>query len=97
MSNEEKKWNPHNSLIALDPPRSHPPRRWRCSYCGTEGLYDDVEAVECTYEYPPCEYCGQTPTCAPDCKGIALALSGKLTPEIELHVAGLDIPGEKDA
>lgn len=87
---EEKKWNPHNSLVALDPPRSHPPRRWRCSYCGIEGLYDEVEAVECTYEYPPCEYCGQTPTCAPDCEGIALALTGELTPEIKAYVAGMN-------
>ena len=87
--------NAHNSLVALDPPRKHPPRRWRCNYCGIEGTYDEVESVECTYEYPPCEFCGQAPTCALDCPGIALALSGALTPEVDLHVVGsVDPDGE---
>ena len=80
--------NPHNSLIAIDPPRKHPPRRWRCDYCGVVGTLDEVNKVECSYEYPPCEYCGQTPECAPDCKGVALALSGALTPEVNVHIAG---------
>lgn len=69
------KKNPHNMLTAIDPPRSHPPRRWRCYYCGVEGLMNEVREIACTYVYPPCEHCGQTPECAPDCAGIAAALS----------------------
>jgi hypothetical protein len=76
--------NPHNSLIAIDPPRAQPPRRWRCGYCGLEGLLEEVRAVACTYVYPPCEYCGQTPECAPDCKGIAAVLS-----DGGVYIAGL--------
>ncbi len=67
--------NPHNSRIALDPPREAPPRRWRCQYCDQEGLWDELEALECTYVYLPCAYCGQTPECARDCPGI-MALLG---------------------
>lgn len=69
------KKNPHNHLTALDPPRESPPRRWRCRYCGAEGLMDDLLAIACTHVYPPCSYCGQTPECASDCRGIAEALS----------------------
>jgi len=67
--------NPHNLLVALDPPRDAPPRRWRCRYCGVEGLWEEVDAAACTYVYPPCDHCGQTPTCAKDCAGIAMALA----------------------
>lgn len=88
MDIERKPLNPHNWLTALDPPRSHPPRRWRCNYCGKTGLMEDLEKVECTYKYPPCESCGQMPICAPDCKGIAEALSSP-----SVYVAGLK-PGE---
>jgi len=92
-----RKLNPHNSLVALDPPRKHPPRRWRCSYCGIEGTLEEVNAVECSYEYPPCEYCGQTPECAIDCPGISMALSGELTPEVDVHIAGaVDPDGEEN-
>lgn len=66
--------NPHNWMEALDPPgRSN--RRWRCHYCRAEGTVDDLLAVACTHVYPPCESCGQTPTCAADCAGISEALS----------------------
>ncbi len=70
-----QRMNPHNSLVALDPPRRHPARRWKCHYCGVEGLLETVRAIACTYVYPPCEHCGETPTCAADCPGIAAALS----------------------
>ena len=56
---------------------------WQCSACGVIGSYDEVREVECTYEYPPCEYCGQTPECAPDCEGITKALS-----DPNVYVAG---------
>jgi len=69
------KLNPHCDMIAIDPPRDHPPRRWRCFYCKAEGLFEELQAIACTHVYPPCEFCGQTPICAPDCAG-CLALLG---------------------
>lgn len=69
------KLNPHMSLKAIDPPRDHPPRRWRCDYCGLTGLMGEVRAVACAYVYPPCKHCGQAPECAIDCSGIAAALN----------------------
>ena len=91
-----KQKNPHNAMVPLDPPHT-PNRRWRCRYCGMVGTMEELRAAECTYEYPPCNYCGQTPECAPDCKGIALALSGALTPAVNVHIAGsIDPSGEEN-
>lgn len=70
--------NPHNWLTALDPPGNYD-RRWRCNYCDEEGLFGELmgpEASECSFDYPPCEHCGQTPECAPDCMGAWSALKG---------------------
>lgn len=67
-----------------------PERRWRCRYCGIEGLMDNVRAVECSYVYPPCPYCGQSPECAIDCEGIAKALAGE-----DVYIAGLPPPTGK--
>lgn len=63
--------NPHNSLKKTYKGLDH----WKCKYCGMEGTYAELNAVECPYEYPPCKYCGETPLCAPDCKGIVMALT----------------------
>jgi hypothetical protein len=79
--------NPHMMLVAIDPPRKHPARRWRCGFCHVSGLYDDVRAIECSYVYPPCEYCGGTPECTLDCPGIAKALAGE-----DVYIAGLPPP-----
>lgn len=79
--------NPHNLLVAIDPPRADPPRRWRCHWCHMEGLFDDLQAVACTFVYPPCDYCGQAPTCARDCPGVAAALAGD-----DVYIAGLGPP-----
>jgi hypothetical protein len=36
---------------------------------------DELEAEDCTApDPPPCEWCGRTPICAPDCMGIAVLL-----------------------
>ena len=71
--------NPHNSIKALDHPIAWPNRRWQCRMCGEIGRLDDLagsaQINPCGYVYPPCEWCGQTPTCAADCKGIAQALA----------------------
>ena len=85
------KLNPHMTLVALDPPRADPPRRWRCRHCGVEGLFDDVRAVACTYEYPPCDVCGQAPECAPDCAGVLAALGRD-----DVYVAA-GLPAERNA
>lgn len=81
------KLNPHGILKAIDPPRDHPPRRFRCHYCEAVGLYDELQAVACTYVYPPCEFCGQTPECAADCAGIAAILGSP-----DVHVVGMKKP-----
>ena len=69
------KLNPHMSLRPVDPPGEN--RRWRCTYCGDVGLLDELRSRACTYVYPPCRYCGQTPECALDCPGIVAAFSAK--------------------
>jgi hypothetical protein len=74
------KHNPHMSIVALEPP-SAAPRRWRCDFCKLEGLYDALRAVECSYVYPPCESCGGTPECAPDCKAMLMILT---SPEVRV-------------
>jgi hypothetical protein len=58
--------NPHNYLSALDP-RGPADRRWECQYCGDTGTYEELLTRACSYPYPPCESCGQTPECARDC------------------------------
>ena len=79
--------NPHMSITAIsnrEDLSSTPSRRlWRCDYCGVEGLMDDVRAQACTYVYPPCTYCGQTPECAVDCRGVLDALGRS-----NVHVIG---------
>lgn len=82
--------NPHNHIVALDPPGSAG-RHWRCRFCGEVGLCKDLVGPKqknpCAYTYPPCDVCGQTPVCAPNCAGIlgALGASG-------VHVIGGDKP-----
>ncbi|MBW2672341.1 MAG: hypothetical protein JRD89_02845 [Deltaproteobacteria bacterium] len=73
--------NPHNwlSRIADD--------RWACQYCGLEGTIEDIDAMACTHEYPPCKYCGLTPICAVDCPGVWQAL---MSPEV--YLAGQEVP-----
>ena len=70
--------NPHNSCIALTPP-GQPNRVWQCRFCGAEGQFDEMmgpaQSIECSYVYPPCTTCGQTPTCAQDCAAVLGALA----------------------
>ncbi len=72
--------NPHNWLSRLGKP---PLDNWECQYCKLVGPMEQVRGVPCTYEYPPCDYCGETPECAIDCKGIAKALS-----DPNIYIAG---------
>ena len=82
--------NPHNRLIRIGEPPPWPlplppagTVRWRCAYCGLEGTWEELHTVACSYVYPPCPSCGQTPECAPDCRGIAEALS-----DSRVHIIG---------
>lgn len=78
--------NPHNHLIRQG---KSPKDLWQCYYCKQSGTYDEMETKECSYAYPPCKYCGQTPLCAPDCKGM-IALLGQ--PEIRVISDELEPP-----
>lgn len=66
--------NPHAHLVPLDK-KGTAARRWRCQFCGDSGALAALQARACSYVYPPCEHCGQTPECALDCPGIVAALS----------------------
>lgn len=64
--------NPHNYLKRVgEPPRD----LWCCEYCKDEGTMEALRSRACTFVYPPCEHCGQTPECAKDCAGMAGVLS----------------------
>lgn len=64
--------NPHNWLTRLGEP---PLDRWECQYCHAAGTFAELVASECSYEYPPCPYCGETPQCASNCPGILIGLT----------------------
>ena len=42
----------HGYVVALDPPRTSPPRRWRCNHCGEEGTLSDLLRVQCPKARP---------------------------------------------
>lgn len=91
--------NPHNWLSRISElpawPLPLPPAdtiRWRCQYCGMEGTWEELHAVACSYVYPPCPSCGQTPECSPDCRGIAEALNGP-----GVHIIGTFDPNRPKA
>lgn len=79
--------NPHNGCTKIAHKIGNRLARWKCRYCGDEGTLGQLmgpnQRASCAYVYPPCRYCGQTPTCARDCRGIAEVLS---TPDV--HIVG---------
>lgn len=64
--------NPHNAIVRQGEP---PLDKWKCRYCGAEGTYGHLLSVPCTYLYPACKTCGQTPLCAPDCEAMLHVLT----------------------
>jgi hypothetical protein len=47
--------------------------RFRCDYCGAEGMLDDLRQSDCTHVYSVCKACGGDPNsneCRPDCPAI---------------------------
>lgn len=66
---------------------------WKCGKCGKVGLWAEMDEPEalatgaifkvCLYPYPACQWCGQTPLCAPDCVGIRMLLS-----DSRIYIAG---------
>jgi len=90
--------NPHNRLTRIDAvppwPLPLPPVetvRWRCYYCDAEGTWEELHSIACSYVYPPCPSCGQTPECALDCRAIAKALAGP-----GVHIIGTFDPTDRD-
>lgn len=86
--------NPHGWLKAIDPPlpmtatrEEAKRRRWQCQYCPASGTWEELHQIACTYVYPPCDVCGQTPECAEDCAGIMAALGAP-----GVHVVGASKP-----
>jgi len=71
--------NPHNYLKKIDWEKLI----WKCQYCGVIGTIEELDKIECSYQYPPCRWCGQTPICASDCIGIRIALS-----DPRIYIAG---------
>lgn len=67
--------NPHNWLTAVTPRGRVPIRRFKCQWCGDVGTYEELLTRACGYVYPPCQHCGETPTCAQDCSGILAVLA----------------------
>jgi hypothetical protein len=56
----------------------------RCDLCGYIDAYDNLRLLACgNPDIIPCESCGGTPYCAPDCAGIANMLGGP-----KVYVAG---------
>lgn len=88
--------NPHMYLSsltsggALFSPAEMRARLWRCAYCKDVGTLEALRSRACIYVHSPCEVCGQTPECAPDCAGV-LAILG--APEV--HVVGGEAAGIK--
>jgi hypothetical protein len=83
----KKKLNPHMWMTAVDPPGAVG-RRWECQYCKAVGRLSYLQTKECTFTYPPCKVCGQTPECAKDCGGV----KGALAAVVILNAAGREKP-----
>lgn len=91
MSGEKEK-NPHMSITRVGVNGTD---NWKCDYCNAQDTYEAIHETECAYEYPPCPHCGQTPECAPDCKGM-MALMQTLIDSPDVYVAGIE-PDETDS
>lgn len=73
---------PHQDLLAFPiksggfKTTSSGDKLWECQYCLRSGSMEEIEAVDCSHAYVPCSECREHPYCAPDCVGIAAALTG---------------------
>ena len=69
--------NPHNWVSRIDRDTRNRSKGllWLCRYCSVLGTLEELDKLPCSFEYPPCDYCGDTPTCTRDCKGMAAVLS----------------------
>lgn len=74
--------NPHNWLSRLGKP---PLDFWQCQYCNEKGTFEQLQKIECSFIYSPCEYCGETPECAIDCSGILEILNSQ-----GIYIAGMN-------
>ena len=77
--------NPHNVMIPTGPPGDLE-RLWKCGNCDAPASsIEELDKTPCSYEYPVCPHCGQTPICAWDCNGIWELLSSP-----DVYVTGAD-------
>ena len=67
--------NPHMSMKPLGKKNKSGTWLMQCTYCGEIGTYNRLNKTDCTEVHKPCPYCGCTPICAWDCKGIGAALA----------------------
>lgn len=87
--------NPHNLLVHHKDIDGNFIDKWTCSYCNQSGTFAEmseadakeanVEFKECTYTYPPCDSCKQTPICAENCSGLHATLSGNKNHTDSIH------------
>ena len=54
--------NPHNGLTRTNVTGQL--GIWQCEKCPAKGTMEEVNAIACTYVYPPCPHCNLTPICA---------------------------------
>jgi len=67
--------------------------QWQCQDCRIVDKLKILETQrECNYTPKICSYCGERPECARDCLGVFLALSGELTPDIDIEFLGPEPP-----
>lgn len=59
----------HQNLIVADD------NCWVCTFCKVKGTLEEVIKIPCTYEYPPCPFCGGTPVCVEGCAGVQMVLT----------------------
>jgi len=86
------KGNPHLSITKKS--KGSKIDFWECSNCGKTGIYDELmgeNAIpDCTYEPPPCKFCGQTPYCAPDTGGCIMEDKKKKQEDDDIYFSDLD-------
>ncbi len=73
--------NPHLSLRRLNATGQE--GYWECNGCSLRGWIEDFNLACAAPPPPPCSYCGLTPICAVDCKGILELLTSP-----RVHIAG---------
>ncbi len=87
---QEKWWDKRGQKWRFYPHltcRNNKDGKSQCVYCGEVMRQDDkwvyFEEISCTERKQPCQWCGESPLCAPNCVGIRMILS-----DPEVYVTG---------